>query len=207
MTAPLLVFAPTRPGEDSLECSLWMAKCNRDRLNAEGFSTIEAMGSDALPEALDERLPEASALLYFGHGDEEHLGSADAEKPSMGPGNVHLLSDRWAHAVACRAGVRLADLAVEKGAILFAGYDAAIILDWSPTNIPAEIAGAFRIFISETSVLLARGVREIGEIQRRLEAVAERIVLWCQDDGSQGLEITAQQLIQRLVVRRAVAAT
>jgi hypothetical protein len=113
MTASLPVFAPTRPGEDSLECSLWMAKCNRDRLNAEGFSTIEAMGSDALPEALDERLPEASALLYFGHGDDEHLGSADAVKPSMGPENVHLLSDRWAHAVACRAGVRLADLAVE----------------------------------------------------------------------------------------------
>ena len=143
-------------------------------------------------------------LAFYGHGNPDSLAGA-GDKPAVDEGNVTVLAGRWAHALACRSGIELADMAVAAGAQCFAGYEVTLIMEWVPENIPEPIREAFSELVTITTFNLAAGIRDRRTLARAANSLAELIVAWCNSnpDAYAGLfEVTAQQLAGALVFKQ-----
>lgn len=99
--------------------------------------------------------------------------------------------------------MELAGLAVAAGCACFAGYEAALIKEWSPADIPDAVLADFERLVSETTLALAEGERDQTALRGRLMALAAPLERWCDEHPhlAAGLSITVQQLYGRLVLR------
>lgn len=198
----IVVFAAC--DDEATRCSHWVAQRTRARLVAELNAAVTVLdGPAATRDALGHTLSgDAAGLAFFGHGDPDGLYAASGAVLDVH--NLNLLRDRWAHAFACRAGEQLAAEAVAAGATCFAGYRSRLLLQWEPEDIPEPIRDDFVRLVTQTTLELARGVRDIALLLRAAADAQARIMAWCDDhpDEAGGLQIMAQQLLFSLVIYR-----
>ena len=182
---------------DGLDLPSWAADRLVDRQpDASRCAAVHATFADHLTRI------EPRGVAVFGHGSET-AAFGDGGAVLIDGTSVHLLDGRWAYAFACRCGVELAGLAVHAGCRVFAGYEAAVIVDWDPSGAP-EIEAVTADFLTAVPVALASGETRRSALVELLNPMAEKLMLWCSENpGSYGLEILAQQLLERLVVRSA----
>lgn len=199
----IVIFATNY--DDATRCSHWIALHNYQRLTIElGLATTMLEGDAARRATLEQALAgEANGLAFFGHGNPCSLLDA-AQAAVLDAGNINLLRDRWVHAFACRAGNELAGEAAAAGARCFAGYESTLIVDWEPADIPEPIREAFVQLVTQTTVELARGVDELETLLLASRDTQALIIEWCDAHPGEadGIQILAQQLLMRLVVRR-----
>lgn len=202
----IVVFASCH--DPATRCSHWVALRNVERLSGELGCAYEMIaGASARRDALEAALAgEVDGLAFFGHGQEERL-LGEQRVSVVDETNLALLRGRWVHAFACRAGVQLAGSAAAAGVRCFAGYESALIVEWDPDAIPLQIRGAFFELVTQTTLELARGVHDVTTIRRAARDAQAEVIAWCDEHPGEapGLEIMAQQLLARLVVRRADA--
>jgi hypothetical protein len=136
----IVVFAPSRPGEESLAQSRWIAARNIDALKRAGHQVAAIVDEDAdragLEGALTPPEPEIHGMALFAHGQDATIGTPrqlgramldDAilgrdGQPALDRKNIRLARERWVHALACRsAGTELPRLALERGRALLRG--------------------------------------------------------------------------------------
>ena len=198
----IVVFAACH--DPATRCSHWVAQRNCERLAAElGQATTLLDGEHARRDSLESALAgDVSGLAFFGHGSEDRLLNADGAAVLDGD-NVKLLADRWVHAFACRAGNDLPGDAAAAGVRCFVGYDSAVLVEWEPEDIPSPIRDAFVQLVTQTTLELARGIHDITTLRRAAVEAQGAVIEWCNDHPGEapGLEITAHQLLARLVVR------
>ncbi len=189
--------APTR-------CSHWIALQTCERLGAElGLAVTLLDGASAQRKELEQALIGATqGLAFFGHGGPDRLFGTEC-LVVLDRDNIHIACDRWVHAFACRAGETLAGEAMAAGVSCFVGYDCSLVFEWEPGEIPQPIRAAFTELVTQTTIELARGARDLSSLRRAALLAQAAVVIWCDEnpDQANGLEITAQQLLNRLVVR------
>lgn len=202
-----------RCAEEALACSALVGRWTVERL-AEAFRE-EFVVHDITPplrRQLEIALESvAEGFLAFCHGKERSLeGRRDSSsiqvQAVLDESNVHLLRGRWVYAFACRTGVELAGVAIAAGARCYAGYESAIVMEFRAedlTTIPADVLDAWIELVTETPLLIARGVSDEIAIKRRINALSRPVIKWCDENPgrARGLQILAQQLVSRLVVR------
>lgn len=195
------VVVLTATGDESLKSSRWAGQQVSERLAAVSFEITPIEQRGGLRAALDQ-LGGAAGVAFFCHGSEHAL--IDGEKsPILDADNADRLRGRWAYAFACRSGVELAAIAAHHGCDAYVGYEAAVIVEWSPDDIPDVVRSEFAELLSEAALLLATGERDQRALRTKLLAKAGPLQLWCIDHpgASRGLEITLQQLCRRVVLR------
>lgn len=199
----IVIFATNH--DAATRCSHWIALQSHQRLTAElGLATTILEGDAAQRTTLEQALAgEAQGLAFFGHGNPSSLLDA-AKAAVLDVRNINLLRDRWVHAFACRAGTELAGEAAAAGARCFAGYESTLIVEWEPEDIPEPIRGAFVQLVTQTTVELARGIDDLDMLLRASRDTQALIIEWCDEHPGEadGIQILAQQLLMRLVVRR-----
>lgn len=198
----IVVFAPCH--DEATQCSHWVAHRNCERLEAELGQVPLLLERDGARRAMLELAlaSEAAGLAFFGHGGEDRLFDNDGAA-ALDEHNLALVRDRWVHAFACRAGDHLAGPAAAAGVRCFVGYESALNIDWTPDEIPDPIRPAFIELVTQTTLELARGVSDGDALRRAALGAQATVIAWCDEHPEQamGLEITAQQLVARLVVR------
>lgn len=199
----IVIFATNY--DAATRCSHWIAQQNYQRLTVElGLATTMLEGDAARRATLEQALADAAqGLAFFGHGNPSSLLDS-AQTAVLDASNVSLLRDRWVHAFACRAGNELAGDAAAAGARCFAGYESTLIVEWEPEDIPEPIRAAFVQLVTQTTVELARGVDELEPLLHASRDIQALIIEWCDEHPGEadGIQILAQQLLMRLVVRR-----
>lgn len=202
----IVVFAVAH--DPMTRASRWVALRTCERLTDElRVATAVLDGDAATRGVLEQTLTEAvRGFAFFGHGDEERLHGADG--PVLDIHNIGRLKGRWVHAFACRAGTDLASAAAMAGVSCFVGYESSLIVEWDPDEIPTAVRPAFAQLVTQTTLELARGVHDADAIGAALFEVQAAVISWCDEhpDEAGGLEITAQQLLTRLVLRRSADA-
>ena len=181
--ADIVVFAPTRPGDESLAQARWIAERNILALQEVPRSCVCVVDDQAHRQNLEKALAtESEGVAFFGHGRLEQSGAlmgADG-LPALDRDNITLLRGRWVHAFACSLGsTELPVLVAENDARCFAAYRTAIYFAWRATDIPAAIRADLEALVSSTTVLLARGVRDIVELKAAAQRHADSIENWC----------------------------
>ncbi len=196
----VLLFAPS--GDDPLRGTRWIAEQTQNRLANLGVSSRALFDHEATRERLEEHLgAPLIGLVAACHGGENQLLGA-AREPVVDEHNAHRLAGKWVHAIACQSGLGLAQLAVDRGAACFAAYIVSLIVEWDPTDIPEPVRAPFARLVTEVSIALSRGVRDLSAIIAAILADQEAVIGWCDEhpDQANGLEITAQQLVSKLIL-------
>lgn len=196
----VLLFAPS--GDEPLRGTRWIAEQTQARLASVGVASRALFDHEATREALEAQLGGPLAgLVAACHGSEHQLLGA-ARQPVVDQHNAHQLSGLWVHAIACLSGSGLARLAVDRGATCFAAYIVSLIVEWDPTEIPEPVRAPFARLVTEVSLGLSRGVRDARVLIASILADQEQVIAWCDEhpDQANGLEITAQQLVSKLVL-------
>lgn len=212
----VVVFAPTRPGDEALLCTRWMAECTLTMLRNENIEPVLVLDGGATRATLESSLTEAvRGLALLSHGRNAHIGSAGSRAgrgvrddailgadgaPALDRDNLHVTRERWVHAIACYAGVELGAHAVHAGATCFVGYDCALLVEWDPGALPPEIEPLMRELVTITTRNLARGVRDLRALKADAEPVVEAINEWCMEhhEEAEWLEATASQFVNRI---------
>lgn len=206
------VLVVATSGDPSLANSYWIAEQNALRLKQDETTVVHrVVDADVTRASFEGALGhDIQGIAAFTHGqahDTRH-GLHDAllgvEGESILDGdNVALLAGRWVHAFACRSGVELPGLAVAAGSTCFVGYEIALLVEWSPEEIPAPIRTAFIALVTEVTWQLANGARDQKSILQALAPHQEVILGWCDAHPGEagGVAITAQQLMSGLVCR------
>lgn len=217
MSDAVVVFAPAaRSAEDPLARTRWMAHHTIERLTAEGFVPAPVLDHNATRAGLEAAITASiRGVAFFSHGRSARVRSAPGEPmrddaivgadgPALDRDNMGILQGRWVHAIACHAGTELAAQACASGAACFIGYPVALIVDWNPDELPASVVPLMIALVTATTLGLARGVRDERALRRTVNEIAEEIARWCEeneeDAAGLGLEITAQQLTERLIM-------
>ncbi|MBI4702716.1 MAG: hypothetical protein HY744_16460 [Deltaproteobacteria bacterium] len=203
----ILVLDAWRCDDPVLEVSHWMA----DRTLEVVPDTLPLFGVAATRAPFETaiRHGDPAGVALFGHGDEASVAGSDRQ-PVLDVENVRLLAGRWAHAMACRAGVHLAGRAAAEGAACFVGYDVALLVDWKPERLPAELRPLVADLVTVTTRKLADGARDEPTLRRAADAAALRVQQWMNDhpDVDVGrLSVAAHQLVARMVVRAAATSS
>jgi hypothetical protein len=212
----VIVFAPTRPGDEALVRTRWIADCTLAMLQGENITPVALLDGHATRARLEAAATDAvHGLAMLSHGRDSHIGSSGSRAgrarrddailgadgdPALHRDNLHVTRARWVHAIACYAGVELGAQAVHAGAACFVGYDCALLVDWEPAALPPAIEPLVRELVIITTRNLARGVRDPRALKRHAEAIAEEISAWCMEhgDAAEGIEATAHQLVDRM---------
>lgn len=216
MSDRVVVFAPTRTGDEALVRTRWIAEHTIAMLRGENIEPVPVLDGHATRASLESSLTvSVCGLALLAHGRDSHIGSSGSRggtagrddailgadrSPALDRDNLHITHGRWVHAIACYAGVELGAQAVHAGAVCFIGYDCALLVDWEPDALPPEIEPLMRELVTITTRNLARDVRNLRALQAGAERVAEEISAWCMehDDQAEGLEATAHQLVNRM---------
>jgi hypothetical protein len=215
-TQRVVVFAPTRPGDEALVRTRWIAEHTIAMLRDEDIEPIPVLDGHATRANLESSATDAvRGLVCLAHGRDSHIGSAgargDASKrddailgadraPALDRDNLHITCERWVHAIACYAGVELGAHAVHTGAVCFVGYECALLVDWDPGALPPEVEPLMRELVTITTRHLARGVRDLRTLKAHAERIAEDITAWCMEheQRADGIEATVHQLVNRM---------
>lgn len=216
MSDQVVVFAPTRVGDEALARTRWIAKHTIAMLRDENIEPVPVLDDQATRARLESSAAgPVRGLALLSHGRDSHIGSSGSRgntagrddailgadrAPALDRDNLHITRERWVHAIACYAGVELGAHAVHAGALCFIGYDCALLVDWEPDALPPEIEPRMRELVTITTRNLARGVHDVRALKAHANLVAEDISAWCMEhaDQAQGLEATAHQLVNRL---------
>lgn len=195
-----LIFAAWAEDDLPLWNSHWIAR-QTARLAASPPRVIER--AEATREALEEALAneETGGLALFGHGRPDAILGSDGRE-ALDLANLHLLKNRWAHAIACNAGRELVPAGAH--ADVFVGYDVSLIVEWTLEDLPEALRDRIAHMVTATTLGLVEGLRSRVELQRRAEIAAEAVVVWLlenTDEGYLGIHILAQQLVQNMIVR------
>lgn len=196
-----VAFYP-RTGDAALEGSAWMA---HETVQALG-EAVELSGNEATRAALHGALSmtDIEGVAFFCHGSMNKLFGSDGSA-ALDEDNLHLLRDKWGHAVACHSGDSLPEMAVRSGATCFVGYDRSLIVEWDARDVPPALLEIFSRLVTETTRNLRQGIRSRLELQRRAGAILDELRLWLLTHPDEvptlWIEATAQQLVERMVVR------
>ena len=197
-----LVFDAWAPDDLALDCTRWIAAQTAERHPEAELLRGEGATRDGLHTSLGR--DEVQGVALFGHGNETRVRGSDKHS-ALDEENIQILAGRWAHVVACDAGVRLADLAAQRGADCFVGYQTKLIVQWNPDELPDDLARLFGDLVVATTANLAAGERDATTLKRCVSEAADAVVEWMERHGYEprlGIEVTAQQLVDRMVVRR-----
>jgi hypothetical protein len=212
----VVVFAPTRPGDEALVRTRWIADCTLAMLLSESIEPLPLLDDQATRANLEASATgSVRGFAILAHGRDSHIGSAGSRAgravrddailgadraPALDRDNLHVTCTRWVHAIACYAGVELGAHAVHAGAVCFVGYECALLVDWDPAALPAEIEPLMRELVTITTRNLARGERDLRALQAQANEIAEDISAWCMEheDEAEGLQATAHQLVARM---------
>ena len=188
-------------GDPALVTARQVADRTIARLQTEGHGVTALLSTSANRAHLEQALPMQEGLAAFSHGREDALLDG-ARTPILDSDNIHLLAGKWAWIFACRTARDLGGLALAGGARCFAGFEVALIVDWDEAEIPAQIQSVFWQLVSEVPSLMASGCMEEQKILAALRPLVDEVLDFCMDspDSPGGLEITAQQMLRRLVV-------
>lgn len=195
----VLLFAPS--GDEPLRGTRWIAEQTGARLASVGLVSHALFDRDATRAQLEEHLAtHATGLVAVCHGGRTQLLGTD-RAPVLDEHNAHHTSGKWVHAIACLSGQELARIAVDRGATCFAAYVVSLILEWDPDGIAAPIREAFSRLVTGVSLSLALGERDLSRLLSAILPDQEAVIAWCDQhpDLANGLEITAQQLVSKLV--------
>jgi hypothetical protein len=216
MKGKVVVFAPAgRGADDALQRTRWMADRTLEVLAEREQDTVPVLDERATRTGLESAVTDdVTGLALFSHGRLGCFGLDMQDDAIMGAGgavldrdNLHLMKGRWGHAVACHAGTELAAQACAQGAECFVGYEGTLKVEWVPDAIPEGVRPLFTDLVTRTTRNLAAGVRDERALRAEVNRIAEDIAAWCLDhpDEDYGifLEVTAQQLVDRLVYRAA----
>lgn len=171
-----LVVAPRSATDVRLERTTWIAQQTIARARTKP-SVLD--GSDATRarfDAVTSSAPAPRGVAFFGHGDEGNLYGAsaneDADEVILDVSNASTTTGKWVHALACRAGIALADAAVAAGAELFAGYTTSLEVTW---DVPPAFPVEFGAVVTATTLALVDGVRDPSELRRRVDAAVKAL--------------------------------
>jgi len=208
----MIVFAPSREGDDALRCTRWIADVHLARANALQLPVHAILDGAAVRGALEQAASSTrvDGLILLGHGQEgsfvplldDAMMGADG-LPALDRDNVGLTTGRWVHTLACRSGTELAGIAVHAGATCFAGYDVALLVDWIPEELD-DLGDSFARLVTATSFLLQAGMVDERAIKRDISDLADSVFVACDASCSReaaNIRITAGQLVDRLVIR------
>lgn len=202
-----------RSHREALRASRWVAERTAERVPGQALFQ-ERISRQHLSEALAN----ATGLAFFGHGgevraftpdqrdlNEKYLDGGHAE-PLLDRHNTDLLAGRWLHAFACRAGTTLPDHAIAGGATCAVGYECAVIMNWTPEGVealPSEIRAAFVALTTGVTLALAGGEVVAAALKGAIVEAQGQLISWCDEypGEAEGIEILAQQLLARMVVR------
>ena len=231
MKGKVLLFAPPGSHQDDpLVRTRWMADRTREALARDGKDTVALLDDDATRAGFEAAIDDDIAgIAFFSHGRRadlfprrrdattppkprsrgDHASRDDALIGANGPAldrdNLYHLHGRWVHAVACHSGTELAAQACHHGAECFAGYTVSLIVEWHPDAIPGDVVNLVIDLVTRTTRNLADGERSERRILDDVNNIAEEIQAWCSANPERadglGLEVTAQQLALRLVLR------
>jgi len=221
----VVVFAPTRPGDEALSCTRWMAEHTMAMLRSENIEPVPVLDQQATRTSLESSATgSVRGIALFSHGLDAHIGSSGSRArlavrddailgadgtPALDRDNLHITRERWVHAIACYSGVELGAQAVHTGADCFVGYDCAVMVLWEPGYLPAEVEPLVRELVTITTRNLARGERNERTLLARAAEVAEMITAWCEEHNdwcienrqhAGGLEAMTHQLVERMQV-------
>ena len=112
MSGAVALFSYVGTEDEALRSAAWAGERVAEALVGDGgqIVRVQPLTRDGLAAAISG----ASGLAAFCHGREDALigGHADARSAVLDRDNAHLLAGRWGYALACRAGVELAGIAV-----------------------------------------------------------------------------------------------
>ncbi|MBI4955207.1 MAG: hypothetical protein HY908_24500 [Myxococcales bacterium] len=191
--------------DPALRLTSWLAARTLERVAGARLLA----GTDAVRARLDHALCETEGawvtgvvLLAHGTGDGDAVLGADRE-PALDRTNVARLACRWAHAIACAAGAKLAPLAATLGCACFVGYSQNLqVASVDPITLSAEVRRLLAELGTAASVALHDGVRGELELMRRVSAIADAIA---RRDATHGdvpfmMRVLGQQLVDDMVV-------
>lgn len=216
----VVVFAPTRTGDEALVCTRWMAEHTLAMLRNENIEPLPILDAQATRAKLESSITgPVQGLALLSHGRGAPIGSAGSRGLVMGDeailgadgaaaldrNNLHITRGRWVHAIACYAGAEFGALAGDAGASCFVGYDCALNVHWEPADLPAGVEPLMRELVTVTTRNLALGVRDLRALKVDAERIADKITAWCgeHEDETTWIEIMAQQLVSRMRYYRA----
>lgn len=145
----------------------------------------------------------SDGVVLTGHGSECSVRDVH-DQHALSSDNVRHLWARWGHAIACRAGVELPGWAVHHGWHCFVGYDAPLLVEFQPAQLPPEMALRLATLVTTVSAQLAQGVFERAALRRHASQAADDLVLWIDDFGAPEhhmVRVFAESLTRLLVVR------
>lgn len=215
----IVVFAPRGADpDDALARTRWIADRTLDTLAEKGLATTAVLDEQATRNQLEQQITEAVAgLAFFGHGRRAQVGQNpldgrpivvdDAimgmDGPALDRDNLHLVTGRWGHALACHAGTELAAQACAHGATCFVGYEGTLSVEWHPEALPADVEPLVTALVTQTTCNLATGIRDEQRLYDDVKAIAEAITIWCRENPERAadllIEVTAWQLVDRLI--------
>ena len=195
----VLIFAAE--GDAALDNAQAVSRWTRERLSAEGRAVRVLEGTEATREALEAALPAAEGLCAFTHGRVDAILDGE-RRPVLDHRNLHLLRDRWAWLFACLAGTELAGASAHAGAACVVGFVASVIVEWEEADLPPGLAEDFRRLTTEVPSALAAGERDSHRLLAALVPLVDAVLDFYADHPTPpaGFDITAQQLLNRLVV-------
>ncbi|WP_428268251.1 hypothetical protein [Haliangium sp.] len=205
----LLVFAPSRADDEhrrgALERTRWIAEQTLTMLQSEAdWTPVPLLDTAATRPGLANAVESGVAgAVFCVHGrrnqnptlgDDALLG--DDGEPALDRDNVAVFAGAWIHAVACRAAEGLGPLAIHAGVECFAGYRGALLVEWSPSELPDPIREVFCRLVVSTTRLLARGERSEVALCRAAQTLADNVESWFleQPDADSSWILFAQQL-------------
>ncbi|MFO0756052.1 MAG: hypothetical protein U0359_06155 [Byssovorax sp.] len=207
MTSSVLLFDGYIPGDEALKNSHWIAERTHDRLGGDAALLTHP---NAVRKSLETSLadPEYQGLVLFGHGDPGRLHAAlrvqhkenasgaldDAseagavygcdEQPALDLDNLHLLRDRWCHALACNIGLSLAHRAVGSGTCCFVAYQTSLTPEYEVDSLPVPLRSLLESVVTSTTYHLHAGIREEITLKAKVQEAIEALEIWLEDkDG------------------------
>lgn len=217
MTGKVVVFAPgAGDADDTLSRTRWMADRTLEMLAEDHHEGAAVVDERATRIGLAAAMTDAVVgVAFFSHGRSARFGHTEAgpaiqddaimgmDGAALDRENLDIMAGRWGHAVACHAGTELAAQACAAGATCFVGYEGTLKVEWEPENIPSDVTPLFVDLVTRTTRNLAAGVRDEQLLRRHVNDIAEAITEWClahpDEPVAMYLEVTAQQLVDRLV--------
>lgn len=215
----VLIFAPAGfDRDDPLVRTRWMAERTLETLAASGIATLPVLDGATTRTGLETAVhDDVHGIAFFTHGRLARLGPGRAGKaasmhddaimgadgPALDRDNLVLMRGRWGHAIACHVGTELAAQACAHGAECFVGYETSLSVEWHPDDVPEDVKPLLVELVTLTTRNLASGVRGERALIRAVRPAMDSIIDWCEKNPERAanllLEVTAQQLIDRLV--------
>lgn len=209
MRESVVVFGPCAPKDPALENSRWVAAKHAEILDERGFPLVDQAATRA---ALEEALahPRTAGAVLCGHGDggkdvfvlfnqhhdrdeEWHRRHADTSdhgavygsdgEAALDAKNLHLITDRWIHVLACEVGLSpLPVRAREIGALAFAAYEQRLVPEFTVDALPPKAAALLGELVTLATRRMAEGLFDQLLLAREVRRASEALDEWFDSD-------------------------